>query len=378
MKIILTESQLKMCLNEESKMEGFQILANKIIEFMDHHNLKTIPGYRFLQNMKTSDYMGVNMKTLLSKYVASGEYDNQVKPIIKRLRPEFSQITKFILGANNFLVDDGVAVKSLGEVIVYNTFKLNNIKLKYEDPQKTFTFPKYVNNVLKLVKKIPDFYWEQQDLYIEVAGLRDQESFGMDYVERLELAKIEIEKMGSDMVILDYYTYKDYPEGFYKYVCDKFGFPYDSDNFWLSLSHEGMNEEEYLEKIKKIIEKGGKKTRGEQDMLRKIVTRYLTKPEISPDGIERPVGYKNVKQFKKETGIGLKFGDKELRKLAQIAWCTSTGGNIKTYEKFKELFGDKHTLSKHTIEEMKHKFPDEFDMNKRSEICGNIENNEEN
>jgi hypothetical protein len=139
-----------------------------------------------------------------------------------------------------------------------------------------------------------------------------------------------------------------------------------------------MNEEEYLEKVKKIIEKGGKKTRGEQDMLRKIVTRYLTKPEISPDGIERPVGYKNVKQFKKETGIGLKFGDKELRKLVQIAWCTSTGGNIKTYEKFKELFGDKHTLSKHTIEEMKHKFPDEFDMNKRSEICGNIKNNEEN
>jgi hypothetical protein len=347
-------------------------VAEKVIEFMDLHNMKVIPRYRFLQNINTRDDLGVNMKTLLSKNLKQGEYDGYVKPLIKKLRPEITYSTELVVGANNYLLDDGVAVKSLGEVIVYNTFKMNDIMLKYEDPKKIFHYLKKTENGEKLVKKNPDFYWEESDIFIEVAGLKDQKTFGVDYLDKLERAKAEVEKMGSDMIILDYFTYKDNPKGFYKYVCETFNFPYTPDNFWLSIVYEGMDKEKYLEQVKNIISKGGKKTRGEQDMLKKIVTRYITKPNISPEGENKPIGYENVKDFKRDTGIGLRFGDKELRKLVQIAWCSSTGANLKTYEKFKELFGDKHTLSKNTIENMKRKFPEEFDGNKRNEICRNI------
>lgn len=383
MNIIVTESQLKKYLkltegvkiSDAPSQERYETVAKKIIEFMDFYNFKTIPRYRFLQNVDSTKDFGFNMKPFLYKFLRRGEYDGYVKPLIKKMRPEFTYSTELVIGANNYLVDDGVAVKSLGEVIVYNTFKMNDIVLKYEDPSKTFHFMKDVDGGKKLVEKRPDFYWEESDIYIEVAGLNDQKAFGMDYTHKLDKAKEEIEKMGSDMVILDYFTYKDSPEEFYRYVCKTFNFPYDSDNFWLSITYEGMDKEKYLEQVKKIINKGGKKTRGEQDMLRKIVTRYLTKPNISPEGIQKPIGYKNVKQFKKETGIGLKFGNEELKKMVQVAWCDSSGSNMKTYETFKTLFGGTHTVSKNTIEMMKFKFPEEFDMNKREEICGKFEKN---
>lgn len=358
--------------SDDPPEERYRIVADKIIQFMDYNKLNTIPRYRFLQNIGTTDKLGVNMKTLLYKYLRQGEYDGYVKPLIKKLRPEFTYSTDTTVGANNYLVDDGVAVKSLGEVIVYNTFKMNDIKLKYEDQKKTFYYLKQTNEGDKLVKKNPDFYWESSDIFIEVAGLRDQKAFGVDYLDKLERAKQEVEKMGSEMIILDYFKYRNNPEEFYKYVCNTFNFSYDPDNFWLSVSYEGMDDKKYLEKVKNILNKGSNKTRGERDILRKIVTRYITKPNISPEGENKPIGYKNVKDFKRETGIGLKFGDEQFRKLAQVAWCQSSGSNTQTYEKFKELFGDKYTLSKNTIEMMKSKFPFEFDMNNRDKICENV------
>lgn len=350
----------------------FEIVANKVIDFMDENNLKTIPRYRFLQKQKTTTKDGLSWNTLLGKYLSLGEYDSFVKPLIRQKRTDFTYSTNMTVGANSYHLDDNVAVKSLGEVIVYNTFKMNNIKLKYEDPKKSFYYIKSTDEGDKIYKKIPDFYWQQKDLFIEVAGLRDQKQFGVDYLKKLDLAKSEVEKTGSDMIILDYFTYKDNPQGFYEYVCKEFGFKYEPDNFWLSISYEGLDEKKYLEKVKNIISKGGDKTRGEQDMLKKIVTRYLTKPNISIDGENKPIGYKSVKQFKRETGFGLKFGDEQLRKMAQIAWCESSGSNIKTYEKFKELFGEKEKMSKNTLEKMKSTFPNEFDMSKRDEICSNV------
>jgi hypothetical protein len=380
MNIIILESQFKRVFNlnegvkfsESPPEERYKTVAEKVIQFMDLRNLKSIPRYRFLQNMETMSDLGFNMKTFLSKNLKQGEYDGYVKPLIKKLRPEITYSTELVIGANNYLLDDGVAVKSLGEVMVYNTFKMNDIILKYEDPKRAFHYLKQTYKGEKLVKKKPDFYWEESDIHIEVAGLKDQKTFGVDYLDKLERAKAEVEKMGSDMIILDYFTYKDNPKGFYKYVCETFNFPYNPDNFWLSIGYVGMDKEKYLEQVKNIISKGGKKTRGEQDMLKKIVTRYLTKSFNSPDTDNKLIGYENVKDFKRDTGIGLKFGDKELRKMAQISWCKSSGSNMKTYEKFKELFGHEHTLSKNTIETMKFKFPEEFDMNKRDEICGNI------
>jgi hypothetical protein len=378
MKIIITESQLKYLRespnnSELSPNERFKIVADKVIQFMDFHNLKTIPRYRFLQDVKCTEAVGVTMKYILGKFVREGEYDGQVKPLIQKMRPEFTRSTELVVGANNYLVDDGVAVKSMGEVIVYNTFKMNDLLLSYEDPSKSFYYFKETPSGKKLAQKRPDFYLKKRNLYIEVAGLNDQERFGKDYTSKLLAAKEEIEKTGAEMIILDYLKYKSNPQGFYKYVCDEFNFPYDEDNFWLSISYIGMDIEDYTDKVEKIINKGGKKTRGEQDMLNKIVTRYMTKPYVSPEGVHKRVGYKGVKEFKRDTGMGLKFGNKELRKLAQIAWCASSGSNVQTYHKFKGLFGDKHTLSKNTIENMKFKFPDEFDMTKRTEICGELD-----
>lgn len=377
MDLIINNRQRKIILEElkkstDSSSDRFEYVANKVIELMDLKKLTTIPKYRFLQNLdkETNDILGVNMKTMLAKYLNKGEYSGFVKPIIKKKRPEVTFSTNDVVGANSYLVDDGVAVKSLGEVITYNAFKMNDIKLEYENPEKSFYYMKPTDDGYKILQKHPDFYWPERDLFIEVAGLRDQKVFGSDYLEKLRLAKNEIEKTGAEMVILDYFTYKDNPQGFYKYVCQNFGFDYDPDDFWLSISYEGMQEQDYLNKVKEIINKGGKKTRGEQDMLKKIVTRYLVKLPEDPN--LKPIGYKNVKEFKKDTGIGLKFGDDQLRKLAQVAWCESSGSNVQTYEKFKELFGDKYTLSKNTIELMKSKFPKEFDMNKRGEICSNV------
>ena len=129
MKILISESQLSQ-LSEKLKKsdlppaERFEIVANKIIEYMDTFNLKTIPLYRFLQTAETSQKIGFNMKTFLEKYLNANEYDGYVKPLIQKKRKEFTYTKDRKLGANNYLVDDGVAVKSLGEVIVYNTFQL--------------------------------------------------------------------------------------------------------------------------------------------------------------------------------------------------------------------------------------------------------------
>jgi hypothetical protein len=390
MKVILTERQYKIYFDfkEKSITEGlkksnltdqerYNYVATKIIDFMDFYKLNTIPRYRFLTNMETKSNLGFNMKTLLGKFMNRGEFDGYVKKMIKQRRPEFSYSTDIKLGANNYIVDDGVAVKSMGEVILYNTFLMNDEKLKYEDTSKTFYFINNFNGVKQIVEKKPDFYSEKRDLLIEVAGLTDIKSFGMDYTKRLKNSQKEFSKTGSEMIILDYYTYKDNPKGFYKYVCEKFKFPYNPNNFWLSIAYEGMDAEEFIKNAHELIHKPNK-TRGEQDRLRKIVTRYLYKFKTYSDGVERPIGYKDVKQYKRETGIGLKFGDEKIRKMTQNAWCKSTGSNMGTYLKFKELFGDKHTLGKSNIEIMKKRYPEDFDMNKRDEICQNMKNDEKN
>ncbi len=375
MKILISESQLSQ-LSEKLKKsdlppaERFEIVANKIIEYMDTFNLKTIPLYRFLQTAETSQKIGFNMKTFLEKYLNANEYDGYVKPLIQKKRKEFTYTKDRKLGANNYLVDDGVAVKSLGEVIVYNTFKINGIILKYEDPTKEFPYLKDpFKNVIS--KKKPDFYWEQADTLIEVAGIDDQSKLGVDYELKLIRAKEEVEKMGHDMIILDYLKYKNKPNGFYRMVCQKFNFPYDEDKFWLSVFYIGMDKEEYLQQVKQIIKKGKKKTRGEQDILNKIITRYLTKTEIQPDGEKSEVGYKDVWDFKRQTGAGLKWGDDNEKIKIKKAWCQSSGSNQKTYEKYRELYPE-DKISKLRIELSKQKFPEDFDINKREEICNNL------
>lgn len=372
MKILISESQFTnlregIKKSTESQEKRFELVADTIIRYMDTFNLKTIPLYRFLQTVDAKKEMGFSMKQFMEKYLNQGEYDGYVKPLIRKKRPEFTYTKDRKLGANNYLVDDGVAVKSLGEVIVYNTFKMNGIILSYEDPTKEFYYLKDPFNGVISTKK-PDFFWEEAETVIEVAGFDDISRLGEDYETKLMRSKEEIEKMGFDMIILDYVIYKNKPSGFYKMICEKFNFPYEEDKFWLSVFYEGMDKENYLNQVKQIIKKGKKKTRGEQDILNKIITRYLTKTEIQPDGEKREVGYKNVTDFKRETGTGLKWSDEEELKKITRCWCASSGSNQKTYEKYREIFpGD--VISKLRIETVKKKFPEKFDMNNREELC---------
>lgn len=375
MKIIIKESQLKHLTEAPKKAnlpedERAQIVTNAVIKFMEHYKLDAIPGYRFLTTIKTKDLLGFNMKYFLYQYVNEGEFDKFREKIIE-LRPEFTYPTDQKLGSNRFKVDTYVSVKSMGEVIVYNTFKMNGIKLKYEDPDHFFYFIKDFEGKRQPAEKHPDFYWEETDSVIEVAGLTDIKEFGMDYKSNLIQAQEEFWKTGSEMFILDYYSYKDNYQQFYKYVCETFGFPYEPDDFWLSVKHVGVNKEEIERKVIELLAKKEKK-RGERYHLNKYVTTYMTQPQDPEKPMAKPVGYKDVKHYKRETGIGLKFGKPELRKMAQTAWCKSSGGNLEMYRKFKELYGETETLSKNSIERMKKVFPQEFDMSKRDEICNKI------
>ena len=191
----------------------------------------------------------------------------------------------------------------------------------------------------------------EQNLIIEVAGLRDQQAFGGDYMQRLESAEKAVQARGNKMIILDYYSYRKNPQAFYKYVCETFDFPYNPDDFWVAMKSEGFDTEKYLEIAKELVKKGAAKTHGERDKQTRIITQMLTKPKQG-DELEKPQGYESVWDFKRETGTGLKWSDTELRKKIQTAWCQSTGANIKTLEKFKELYPE-IPLAKSTIEKVK-------------------------
>ena len=341
--------------------ERYEIIADKVIEFMDYFNTKSIPDYRFLQDWKPKkdEIFRPNFKYDLQKFLRRGEYDNFVKPLIQTKRPEFF----FSKGAGKkHRVDEFVAVYSNGEKIVYNTFKMNGITLIFEPKQ--FQFEYEIDGVIK--KKRPDFYWEQNKEIIEVAGLEDK-SYGKNYTKQLLAAKEQLEKIGTRITILDYFSYRKDLQGFYKYVCETFGFPYDPMNFWTVNISRGIDVEELKREVEELIKKGTLKTFGERWRQNKIITQLLTKSNEKWES-GKPEGYTSASEFKRETGIGLRESDPQLKTQIQKAWCLSSGSNMGTYQKFKEIFKD-IPLAKSTIEKMRRRFPEDFNPEKRDEIC---------
>lgn len=340
--------------------ERYEIIANKVIDFMDHFKTKSIPDYRFLQDWRPEkdDLFRPNLKYDLEKFLRRGEYDNFVKPLIQSKRPEFF----FSRGSGKkHRVDEFVAVYSNGEKIVYSTFKMNGYTLIFEP--KEFEFEYEVNGETKV--KRPDFYWKEKREIIEVAGLEDK-SFGKNYLKELLAAKEQLLKMGTRITILDYFSYRKDLQGFYKYVCEKFGFPYDPMNFWTANISRGIDTEELKREVIQLIKKGSAKTYGERWRQNKIITQLLTKTNERDLG--KPEGYTSASEFKRETGIGLRETDPELKNQIQKAWCLSSGSNMGTYQKFKELFQNT-PLGKSTIEKMRKRFPEDFNPEKRDEIC---------
>lgn len=341
--------------------ERYEIIANKVIEFMDYFKTKSIPDYRFLQDWKPNkdESYRPNFKYDLQKFLRRGEFDNYVKPLIRNKRPEFF----FSKGSGKkHRVDEFVAVYSNGEKIVYNTFKMNGITLIFEPKQ--FQFEYEIDGEMKT--KRPDFYWKENKEIIEVAGLEDK-SFGKNYTKQLMAAKEQLQKIGTKITILDYFSYRKNLQGFYKYVCDTFGFPYDPMNFWTANISRGVDVEELKREVEELIKKGASKTYGERWRQNKIITQLLTKLNDRGE-TGKPEGYISASEFKRDTGIGLRESDPELKKQIQKAWCLSTGSNMGTYQKFKELFKET-PLSKSTIEKIRKRFPEDFNPNNKEKIC---------
>jgi len=338
--------------------ERYKHVADEIIKFMEHLNISSIPDYTTLANWKPDDDSNFrpNMKYLLQKYLVKGEYFQNVVPLIKSLRPKFTTS----LRSGRHRVDDFVVVFSNGEKIVYNTFKMNGI---YLVPQpKNFEFQYVMDG--KLRTKKPDFYWAEKKAIIEVAGLEDR-TFNKDYMKKMVAARNQIEKEGKTIIVLDYYNYRKNLHGFYKYVCETFGFPYDPMNFWTANMVKDLPVEDLMREVEELIKKGAAKTYGERWRQNKIITQLLTKDS---DNLDKAEGYKSASEFKRETGIGLRISDVEFRKKLQKAWCESSGSNVATTIKFKELFpGEK--LSKTTVENAKERFPEEFKVDRRTDIC---------
>ena len=338
--------------------ERYKHVADEVIHFMEKQNISSIPDYSTLANWKpdTDSDFRPNMKYLLQKYLRKGEYLQNVVPLIKSVRPDFT--TSIQRGKHR--VDEFVVVFSNGEKIVYNTFKMNGIQLV---PQpKNFEFQYVMDG--KLRTKKPDFYWAQRKAIIEVAGLEDT-TFNKDYIKKMMAAKNQMEKEGKTIIILDYYSYRKNLQGFYKYVCETFGFPYDPMDFWKANMVKDLPIEDLKREVAELIKKGTGKTYGERWRQNKIITQLLTKD--SKD-LSKPEGYKSASEFKRETGIGLRLSDENFRKNLQKAWCLSSGSNEATKDKFKELFVDQK-LSKNTVADAKTKYPEYFNPEKKDEIC---------
>ena len=336
----------------------YDIFSDYVINYMDEYGLTEIPSHGLLTKsgndqgrVKIGNTM-VNFKTLFWTYMKEGEYDTFVKPLIKIKRPEFTHpFTSHKPGIKKYIVDENIYLSSLGELIVYNTFKMNGHILLYEPKDIRFKY----NLDGNIVEKRPDFYWPKNKLIIEVAGLNDERKFGSKYIHKLDSAKKQIESEGNQMVILDYHRYRNSPKDFYKYVCNTFGFDYNPDNFLLTTKHQNFDESKYLEIVKNLLKKEESLNRKERYDLSNIIVNIL--------------GYDSVWQFKHETGLGLRWNDIEIRNKLKQAWCQSTGSNISMLEKFKELFPN-DSMSKRTIEKSKNKFPQEFDISKKEIICG--------
>ena len=350
--------------SEDPAEDRYERVAEKVIEFMDHFNAKSIPDYRFLQDWKPNkeDSFRPNLRYFLQKFLRRGEYDNYVKPLIQSKRPEFIYSKG---SGKKHRVDEFVAVYSNGEKIVYNTFKMNGITLIFEPKQ--FQFQYEIDGETKT--KRPDFYWEENKEIIEVAGLEDK-SFGKNYTKQLLAAKEQLHKIGTKITILDYFSYRKNLQGFYEYVCETFGFPYDPMDFWTANISRGIDVGELKREVEELIKKGAAKTYGERWRQNKIITQLLTKPTESGD-LGKPEGYTSAGEFKRETGIGLRFSDEEFRKKLQRAWCESSGSDVETTKKFKELYQGEQ-LSKNYVRVVKNRFPEEFDVVNKLEICESL------
>jgi hypothetical protein len=395
MKILITESQynnIVSSLNEiiffgDRKYRSFgedfryKFIAKSIIEYMDKMGITTIPTYNTLSDdviykidISKFEPWGrqrphMSWKKFLGDFLNPKELDTIIKPMIAQMRPEYKDFSSFSkTGAKNHVID-GLRLASLGEVIVYNTFKMNGIILDHEPKDQKFKYTYVGSDGVTITKnKIPDFYWREKNIMIEVAGLTDDGTIAKGYSKRINAAKEEMDRQNREYIILDYYSDRNNKPKFYKLVCETFNFDYNPNNYSKSISGYKGIDRSYCEKeVERILRKPVKDTTGaERERVAVMMKDCLSRTINTPEGTDE-VGYDSKWTLRRDMGIGKRV-DPKVRDKVQQAWCespyVSAKGTSKTYT---EIFNEK--ISHSTIEIIMNNNKEMFDKNNKENIC---------
>jgi len=405
MKVILTEAQIitlkrnSLELDEmgmksrkgDNPEKKFNFVANALIDYMDKNGITTIPTYTALSydNRNIVDITKyepdaqkpfLTWKYILNSFLGPKEFDIIVKPLIAKLRPEFSDYsTGSKIGAKNQVID-GLRMASIGEIITYNTFKMNGIILEHEPSDQVFIYT-YIglDGLPKTAKKIPDFYWREKNMMIEVAGFRDDGVIAKNYSTKINAAKEEMLKQGREYVILDYFKDRNNTQKFFKTVCDTFNFKYDMADYPKAITGYKGVDRNYCEKeVKRILSMTTKESTGaERARVAVMMNNCLSRTIETPEGTEE-VGYTSKYEVRDDMGL-LRRSNPEVRNRVQVAWCKSPFvGPKKVAIAYNEMYDDR--INHNTVEIIMNRNRDMFDKNNKETICskiGEVESGEE-
>lgn len=285
MKFIISESQygklLNKILNEEENKE-ISDTRMFIEKFYEKYN--RLPRYSELEQM--------NNKFVKDIYPEHPRSNSKISNWIKNYAPDFkNEITK-IANEKNILIssnspfgkvftsfDGKHRFESQFESIFYNIFALENLQNELEYETREF---------LEDCGKIPDFYWRNKNVLIEIGGMT-----GEKYWQKLSGAKNCLESEGLEVVIFN--VRKDQKKHdyikFYKEICEFFGFQVRDEVIKdpsLIVDFREFTTEKRQEYIDSLIQKFDR-TAGETDML----TKFLMS-----------LGYQGIKDYKEKKDLG--------------------------------------------------------------------------
>jgi hypothetical protein len=364
-------------------LKRYELIANAVIDFMLERGMDTIPSRSTLTQLKGKINLtkykmfpknevddNSNWKNVLWSLLKKGEYNSRVKPLIAEKRPEFKQYaTGFKVGGKNYITNDGIPMSSLGEIMLYNLFKMNDITLEYEPDDQVFKYVfKDPDGEETLLQKVPDFYWREKDILIEVAGFL-QDTFGVtrNYSNKLNSAKREMDKQNKSYIILDYYTERNNGPRFYKLACDTFNFPYNELDYFKAVSHKGIDRDYCEKEVMRIMSKTTKESTGaERTRVAKMLKNCLSHTVDTPEGTKE-VAYSGSWDYKRKKGL-IRATNLEERNRVQAAWCKSPFvGPKKVVFTYNEMYEKK--ISRKTLELIMRSNPEMFDKNNKETIC---------
>lgn len=219
----------------------------------------------------------INMK---SYYICKSKVFSKIK---SKIADELGIVSTNIGGSKNYItLDEKYHLRSLCEVIFYNTFYLNNVADKLLVDSR-----KFYGECGEIYKEV-DFIYEDK-VVVEVAGMSKE-----GYYEKIESAMNCIKSLGYQTIIYkvrELEQRKQYAV-FYKQICQDFNFPID-ENLLSSpdklIGHKNLN----VEMMKKFIDDNIATTTQISD--RKTyerVNKYL-----------KQLYNKNVREYRRELGI---------------------------------------------------------------------------